>query len=52
MADHDIDVNPGLIWEEINAFNSDIFDSKLDLQLNYEKKYIQIQKNDSVSGKL
>ena len=27
MTDHDIDVSPGLIFEELNNFNSDYFDS-------------------------
>lgn len=44
MTDHDIDVNPSVIWEELNAFNADFFDSKLKLELNFEKKYITLQK--------
>ena len=27
MTDHDIDVSPGLIFEELNNFNSDYFNS-------------------------
>ena len=44
MTDHDIDVNPSVIWEELNAFNSDFFDSKLKLELNFDKKYITLQR--------
>ena len=44
MTDHDIDVNPSVIWEELNAFNSDFFDSKLKLEFNFDKKYITLQK--------
>lgn len=44
MTDHDIDVNPSVIWEELNAFNSELFDSKLNLELNFDKKYIIIEK--------
>ena len=52
MTDHDIDVNPGHIWEELNAFNSEFFDSKLKLDINFDKKFITLQKNSSVSGRL
>lgn len=52
MTDHDIDVNPGHIWEELNAFNSEFFDSKLKLDINFDKKFITLQKNSSVSGRI
>jgi serine/threonine protein kinase len=29
MTDHDIDVAPGTIWEDLNEFNSEYFDGKL-----------------------
>lgn len=44
MTDHDIDVNPSVIWEELNAYNSEFFNSKLKLELNFEKKFITIEK--------
>lgn len=37
MTDHDIDVSPGLIFEELNNFNSDYFDSQLKIEANLEK---------------
>ena len=40
MNDHDIDVDPSVIWEELNVFNTDFYDEKLKLELNFEKKYI------------
>lgn len=43
MTDHDIDVTPGLIFEELNNFNSDYFDSKLKIEANLDKKYIRMQ---------
>jgi hypothetical protein len=46
MTDHDIDVSPGLIFEELNNFNSDYFDSKLKIEANIEKKYIRILMED------
>jgi hypothetical protein len=26
MNDHDIDVDPSVIWEELNVFNTDFYD--------------------------
>ena len=42
MTDFDIDCLPVDLWEELNSFNCDFFDSKLDLDLNVEKKYIKM----------
>lgn len=42
MTDHDIDVSPGLIFEELNNFNSDYFESKLKIESNMDKKYIRM----------
>ena len=42
MTDHDIDVSPGLIFEELNNFNSDYFDSKLQIESNMAKKHIRM----------
>lgn len=42
MQDHDIDVSPGMIFEELNNFNSDYFDSKLKVEANLNKKYIRL----------
>ena len=37
MTDHDIDVTPGTIWEDLNEFNCEYFDNKLQLEQNFEK---------------
>lgn len=29
MTDHDIDVSPGTIWDDLNEFNSEYFDGKM-----------------------
>lgn len=42
MNDHDIDVDPSVIWEELNVFNTDFYDQKLKLELDFEKKYIKL----------
>lgn len=42
MTDHDIDVTPGLIFEELNNFNSDYFDSQLKIESNLDKKHIRM----------
>ena len=46
MTDHDIDVSPGHIFEELNNFNSDYFDSKLKIEANMDKKYIRMTMED------
>jgi hypothetical protein len=37
LMDHDIEVMPGTFWEELNEFNEDIFEGKLNLDYNSEK---------------
>lgn len=46
MADHDIDVDPSVVWEDLNMFNVDFFDEKLQINANIEKKHITIQMNN------
>jgi hypothetical protein len=52
MADHDIDVDPSVIWEDLNMFNVDYFDEKLKIDANLEKKYITIQMNDEKTNEV
>lgn len=40
-TDFDIEADPGVLWEELNNFNSDYFDSKMNLECNTEKQYIK-----------
>lgn len=42
MVDFDIDVSPGHLWEELQMFNIDLFEEKLKLDINMEKKYVTI----------
>jgi len=42
MNDHDIDVDPSVLWEDLNMFNVDFFDEKLQINANLEKKHITI----------
>jgi len=42
MVDFDIDVSPGHIWEELQMFNIDLYDDRLQLEMNSEKKYFTI----------
>ena len=32
MTDHDIDVSPGDVWEQLQEFNCDYFDNQLKLE--------------------
>jgi len=52
LVDYDIEVMPGTIWEELNMFNEDLFEGKLDLDYNSEKQYMTIEMKDPESGKL
>jgi len=52
MVDHDIEVMPGTIWEELNMFNEDLFEGKLTLDYNQEKQYMTIEMSDPESGEL
>jgi len=38
QVDFDIDVSPGFLWEELQMFNIDLYDERLQLDLNVEKK--------------
>jgi len=42
MVDFDIDVSPGHLWEELQMFNIDLYDDRLQLVMNSEKKYFTI----------
>jgi hypothetical protein len=52
MADHDIDVDPSVVWEDLNMFNVDFFDEKLKINANLEKKHITIQMNNEESNEV
>lgn len=52
MVDYDIDVSPGHLWEELQMFNIDLFDDKLKMELNIEKKFFTIQMNDPETDKV
>jgi len=42
MTDFDIQTTPGEVWEELNNFNADYFESQLTLEENSEKQYIKM----------
>merc|ERR1712137_1505773 len=42
MTDFDIQTTPGEVWEELNNFNADYFESQLTLENDLEKKYIKL----------
>ncbi len=52
MTDHDIDVSPGTIWEDLNEFNVEYFDNRMKLEQNFEKKYFKISFDDPESQKI
>jgi hypothetical protein len=46
MTDFDIDIQPGVVWDDLNSFNQDVFDSKLKLEANIDKKWMKMTLND------
>ena len=53
MTDHDIDVTPGDILEELNNFNCDYYDQQLEIAANFEKQHIMLKKkNDNLVVKI
>jgi len=49
MTDHDIDVTPGDLWEELQVFNTEYFDDRLVLTQNAEKKFFKLSCDDEMS---
>lgn len=43
MTDFDIDYEPGVIYEELNNFNTEYFDSKMKVEVNLERKWIKLE---------
>ena len=50
VTDHDIDVVPGVFWDELNTFNADCFDSKFTIENNLEKKWMKMSMEDKENG--
>lgn len=46
LTDHDIDVGPATVWEELNQFNVEAFDERLQLHADAEKKCFIIEEKD------
>lgn len=46
MTDFDIDVVPGVIWDDLQSFNTEIFENKMVVE-RIENKYIKITIPDS-----
>jgi hypothetical protein len=49
MTDYDIDYEPGVVFEELNNFNGEYFDSKMKVESNLEKKWIKLHVDESES---
>lgn len=52
MTDHDIDVTPGTIWEDLKEFNMEYFDGQMQMEQNLEKKYFKLGFEDPENSKL
>ena len=47
MTDFDIDYEPGVIFEELNNFNTEYFESKMKVETNLEKKWIKLELDET-----
>lgn len=47
MTDFDIDYEPGVIYEELNNFNTEYFDSKMKVETNLDKKWIKLEVDET-----
>jgi len=53
MTDHDIDVSPGEILEQLNTFNCEYFENNLEVVPNFDKQHIKlIVKNENLEIKI
>merc|ERR1711998_200103 len=53
MTDHDIDVAPGEILEQLNTFNCEFFGNNLQVLPNLEKQHIKlVAKNENLEIKI
>jgi serine/threonine protein kinase len=49
QTDFDIECEPGVLWDELNSFNQDIFEGKLKIESNLEKQHFKIGLEDKDS---
>ena len=53
MTDHDIDVAPGEILEQLNTFNCEYFEDNLEIVPNFDKQNIKLMlKNQNLEVKI
>lgn len=46
QTDFDIDVAPGVVWDELNTFNDDCYEGKLKIDAVEEKRCLMITQED------
>lgn len=47
MTDFDIDVTPAVVWEQLEVFNDDFYESKLSLEQNLDKKCFLLEQSNA-----
>jgi len=53
MTDHDIDVAPGEILEQLNTFNCEYFEEGLEIIPDFDKQHIKLKaKNENLEVKI
>jgi hypothetical protein len=45
MTDYDIDYDPGVVFEELENFNNNFYESKLKIEKNPEKQWLKIHQD-------
>lgn len=46
QTDFDVDCEPGVVYDELNSFNTDLFDGKFRIETSLEKKWIKLSLED------
>lgn len=47
MTDYDIDYDPGVVFEELENFNKEFYESKLKIEKNGEKQWLKIHQDET-----
>jgi hypothetical protein len=45
MTDYDIDYDPGVIYEELEKYNHEFYEGKLNIEKNSEKQWLKIHQD-------
>ena len=52
QTDFDVDCEPGVVWDELNSFNEDLFEGRLKIEAHPEKQHLTLALEDKASAPL